>query len=212
MAAPALATRPAFRRVPPGSGAFNTAPQTGNFQNSTTGGKGGDGGQTTGHVSAGGGGGGAGGNGGDGGAGGAGGAGGVGGHGGAGGGGAGGTIKIVGSVVVGSPTIDVAGGTGGASGSDDGSRGRFLLGTNSPSNFTGTQVDLVAAGSTSPNPYLADSPATPNIVGLTDGADAFGLTGLDTTQIISDAIKNGAAGAGSIDPRSRRPGRPRLRV
>ncbi|QDU70558.1 hypothetical protein [Mucisphaera calidilacus] len=128
--------------------------------------------------------------------GGAGGAGGDGGRGGHAGGGSGGTIKLVGTRVSGQgATVDLSGGLGGDSSTsiDDGGRGRFLLGTNAVaegSSAIGTFGGGVAGqdsptrlGSRSANPFIAGAPLVPNLPNLVGGAEAFGLTGLDATQI-----------------------------
>ncbi len=144
----------------------------------------------------GGGGGGGGGAGGRGGIGGTGGAGGEGGGGGNGGGGAGGTVSLRGSVVDGSAAkINTAGGSGGRTGGS----GRFLLGSNIQSGFGGSVVGANQynfGGERSANPLVSGNPLTPNVPGLVDGAEAYGLTTLaatDFTTIISSAPASAAA-------------------
>ncbi len=126
----------------------------------------------------------------------AGGRGGSGGDGGGGGGGSGGTVKLVGSTVGGSGTIDVSGGLGrnGGASFDDGASGQLLVGANTVAvgssaaaalggaSLTGSDTSS-RAGTVSINPLIADAPSTPNIVGLPGGAEAFGFTGHNANDI-----------------------------
>ncbi|MCR9294491.1 MAG: hypothetical protein NXI32_17370 [bacterium] len=134
--------------------------------------------------------------GGPGGAGGVGGRGGDGGDGGAGGGGSGGTIKLFGtSVEVAGLNVDVQGGIGGAPGTNDGGSGRFVLGDNTKTNLSDlANVGLVTdpdteiyAGATSPNPFLGGE-ASPNLPGLIDGAEAFGLLDVRADELFQAAL------------------------
>ncbi len=123
--------------------------------------------------------------------------GGVGGDGGGGGGGSGGTIKLVGSTVQGTGSVNLAGGFGknGAATFDDGDAGQLLVGTNTVAvgssaigalggaSLIGNDT-LTRMGTRSVNPLLANSVSTPNIVGLTGGAEAFGFTNLNANDIL----------------------------
>jgi hypothetical protein len=106
--------------------------------------------------------------------------GGTGGTGGNGGGGAGGTIKIAASVLNASNiAVDASGGTG----SSTGGNGRLLVGYNAGVTnvtTTGAQREDIT-GSRSANPFIASSNATPFLPDLVDGAEIYGLTGLNTT-------------------------------
>lgn len=148
--------------------------------------------------SAGGGGGGAGGPGGKGGDGGYGGDGGSGGWGFPGGGGAGGTVSVIGSVTRGAGQIDTS---GGGSGSEEGGKGRLILGDNiggglqSSVSQAGVGNLIGTTGSRSHNPFLFDNWAgtlTPNIPGLRGGAEAFGLLdGIDPATLpLFDGVRN----------------------
>ena len=126
----------------------------------------------------------------------AGGLGGPGGDGGAGGGGSGGTIKLVGTGVSGSGLVDVGGGLGADNtvSFDDGEAGRLLVGTNTAAagssaigslggatlngNDTATQTGTFAT-----NPLIARETFVPTLAGLTRGAEAFGLTSLNTLDL-----------------------------
>jgi uncharacterized delta-60 repeat protein len=113
--------------------------------------------------------------------------GGSGGAGGAGAGGAGGTVKLVASAISASTTlVNVSGGNPG-SGGNAGGDGRFLYAHNleTPAGLpTGLQGDFSFSAAqdpsgfaTSPNRFLPGTTATPNIIGLQDGTDAFGFLG-----------------------------------
>ncbi|MBX3438400.1 MAG: hypothetical protein KF861_12990, partial [Planctomycetaceae bacterium] len=97
-----------------------------------------------------------------------------------GGGGAGGTVKLVGSTVTGSNfSINASGGAGGDGHPlRRGEDGRFLIGQNTADSggyqTTGARVETFI-GPQSPNPFIANSPLTPHILGLKEGAEAYGL-------------------------------------
>ncbi len=70
----------------------------------------------------------------------------------------------------------------------------MIVGTNTTSAFTlssGSTAGVVPqayTGSTDANPFIADSPQTPDIVGLAGGADAYGLLGVDAATLINTAV------------------------
>lgn len=154
--------------------------------------------------------------GGDGGNGGDGGFGGLGGKGGSGAGGAGGTVKLVGSFVGGTGSVDTSGGMSGDNVEQAGD-GRFLLGANnltpgsSPATaFTGTSIGMqdsnTRIGNRSTTPFVTTTPSVPNLVNLVGGAEAFGYTTLsaDTTHVdgltlLSGTPQNAVAGAIRLD-------------
>ena len=118
--------------------------------------------------------------------------GGTGGTGGAGGGGAGGTVKLVGSTVdVGTLSVNTAGGFG----VNAGGLGRFIFGSNVAASLSGSTLDaqvLGIAGSQGVNPFLASGGFTPYIPDLVDGAERFGLTGLDARTLFAPDVFNAA--------------------
>ena len=95
--------------------------------------------------------------------------------------------------------MDTSGGSGGNAGGD----GRFILGQNTTDAFGGglsgtTQVNLTDGagsnlGSRSANHHLSSGADTPNIPGLTGGAEAFGLlSGLTALDSDFDSVWAGA--------------------
>jgi MYXO-CTERM domain-containing protein len=111
-------------------------------------------------------------------------------------------VLIQGTQVLGSgATVDVSGGTGAAAGGG----GRFLLGDNTSSSFSGSVLGaastLNAAGSVDNNPFIAGSPLTPFIPNLPSiGAEIYGLTGLSASSLIGSLPAtdiNGASLAGA---------------
>ena len=103
-----------------------------------------------------------------------------------GGGGAGGTVKLIGSTINGfSGTIDTTGGAGDAfAGAEhSGDAGRFIGGSNTPDPLFAlleAQDQINIDGSRDANPFISGgSFPTPFVPDLVDGAEIYGLTGLD---------------------------------
>ena len=115
-------------------------------------------------------------------------------------------MKIVGSVVTGSGSVNASGGsagTGGA-GAAAGVSGRFVLGANNSSASVGSvtgamSISDAAEAPMDANPFLSGTPSTPDLDNLTDGtnsiAEAYGLTTLSSGNSIFSSVVGGANGA-----------------
>ncbi len=91
---------------------------------------------------------------------------------------------MFGSVVITeSLLIDARGGTGETTGGD----GRFLFGSNTAVSLGGSDIlatPEVFEGPRASNPFIADGSPTPYLPSLEDGAEVFGMTGLDAREVL----------------------------
>ena len=100
-------------------------------------------------------------------------------------GGAGGTIKLVGSTTTNTFGFDSVR-TDRGTGTQVGEHGRFLFGNNTSAGFTGIIGSVVAqqietgSGPHNQNPFTDTGDETPYVPGLVGGAEAYGLTTLNT--------------------------------